>query len=362
MTFPIKEQGLHAYRKLREWRKLHELSWDPASVPEVERTYLEQMEEDKTREEEAKKGPKRKGGSRTPKRKTDYQKQRRKVIMNQKANSVADLAAVLVEQEELGAASEEARQKDEAREKEVVLKSFHDAEAAWQDGALEPLREEITSLAATIESMMTPEVNADDVRRNKRKQLVEELFQMRIREHRISAVGGVVGEVGYEAEREAEQTSEATSEKVEQVLEQTRVAQFVDTNWKHPLLATFRRLYPESQRLQQARVPKRERARIERLLKNDAFDIYTMDGIGIRWANPLDLEYAEAWPEAVEHSELRFDRTSKHSAVGLERQRRMEIAEELEAEPQRKALEALEQQSAMPRPESAGVQGQQPRA
>ena len=70
--FPSPNAGLAAYRKLREFRRLHETCCNIEDITEKEGKYA---------------------GSLYP------TKKRGKVIMNQKANSVADLAAVLWQQE-----------------------------------------------------------------------------------------------------------------------------------------------------------------------------------------------------------------------------------------------------------------------
>lgn len=72
-TFPSPHTGLAAYRKLREFRRLHETAYPLSLITETEGS---------------------KAGSLLP------TKKRGKVLMDQKANSVADLAAVLLQQEE----------------------------------------------------------------------------------------------------------------------------------------------------------------------------------------------------------------------------------------------------------------------
>ena len=69
--FPSHHAGLAAYRKLREFKRLHETSYDLEDITEKEGKHA---------------------GSLYPKKK------RGKILMNQKANSVADLAAVLWQQ------------------------------------------------------------------------------------------------------------------------------------------------------------------------------------------------------------------------------------------------------------------------
>lgn len=71
--FPSPHAGLAAYRQLREFRRLHETTYDLADITETTGKHK---------------------GSLLP------TKKRGKVLMNQKANSIADMAAVLLLQEQ----------------------------------------------------------------------------------------------------------------------------------------------------------------------------------------------------------------------------------------------------------------------
>ncbi|KAL9124728.1 MAG: hypothetical protein Q9217_005975 [Psora testacea] len=72
-SFPSPYAGLEAYRALREYRRLHETAYDPDIITEKYGEHRGQL---------------------LP------TKKRGKVLMDQKANSIADLAAVLLQQEE----------------------------------------------------------------------------------------------------------------------------------------------------------------------------------------------------------------------------------------------------------------------
>ncbi|MCJ1338895.1 hypothetical protein MMC09_004184 [Bachmanniomyces sp. S44760] len=74
VSFPLTLQGLAAFRKLREYKRLHETSYDKSII---------------TNNEEG-----------SPHKGQLYgTKKRGKILMNQKANSIADIAAVLLQQE-----------------------------------------------------------------------------------------------------------------------------------------------------------------------------------------------------------------------------------------------------------------------
>ncbi|KAI9802723.1 MAG: hypothetical protein M1825_002745 [Sarcosagium campestre] len=88
VSFPFPAQGLLAFQKLREYRKLHELSWS-ADDPRM----------------------------RNPKQPEQLlgRKQRAKQLMDQKANSIADLAAVLKRQQDDAAVNEAIQREEEKK-------------------------------------------------------------------------------------------------------------------------------------------------------------------------------------------------------------------------------------------------------
>ncbi|PNS19207.1 hypothetical protein CAC42_2384 [Sphaceloma murrayae] len=97
--FELPHQGLKAFKKLREWRILHELNWDPEAVKPLEYTIEKQEEKEDEYDEWNELGGWRVGGPRQ--RLSEWKLRKKKHIMNQAENSVADLAAVLMEQEKM---------------------------------------------------------------------------------------------------------------------------------------------------------------------------------------------------------------------------------------------------------------------
>ena len=77
ISFPYGPQGLHAFRKLREYRKMHELAIPIEDIRDKTKTDPNALME---------------------------RKKRPRLLMDQKANSVADIAAVLAKQAEAGTA------------------------------------------------------------------------------------------------------------------------------------------------------------------------------------------------------------------------------------------------------------------
>ncbi|KAI9837396.1 MAG: hypothetical protein M1837_002984 [Sclerophora amabilis] len=73
LSFPHPQQGLHAFRQLREFKRLHELAWNKEDFKSSKNPGVMMSK-----------------------------KERGKKLMNQKANSIADMAAVLKLQERAG--------------------------------------------------------------------------------------------------------------------------------------------------------------------------------------------------------------------------------------------------------------------
>ncbi|KAF4551224.1 Hypothetical protein D9617_14g076810 [Elsinoe fawcettii] len=97
VKFGLPHQGLKAFKKLREWRMLHELEWNPKNAKPLEPTVQKQEKLEQEREELEELGGGRIGGKRS--RLSGWKLRKKRTIMNQAENSVADLAAVLMEQE-----------------------------------------------------------------------------------------------------------------------------------------------------------------------------------------------------------------------------------------------------------------------
>jgi hypothetical protein len=91
-------QGLNAFKRLREYRRLHELYWAPPKS--LSRNYTEDEIEQLQKQYDQRGGGKKESVYDIIKR--DKKKLRQRIVMDQKANSIADLAAVLSHQEAEG--------------------------------------------------------------------------------------------------------------------------------------------------------------------------------------------------------------------------------------------------------------------
>nr|POF13576.1 hypothetical protein CFP56_02599 [Quercus suber] len=140
-------QGLMAFRQLREWRKMHEVSWDVSPLlarPHTEKEIKALQEKLDDR-----------GGSKAENVwdiiKRAKKKMRVHAVMNQKANSVADLATVLQDLD--GSGSNVLRQQihelKEDREREV--KKMLQLAEEYGHGGLGKLQQEITAIERRLE-------------------------------------------------------------------------------------------------------------------------------------------------------------------------------------------------------------------
>ncbi|KAK4505383.1 hypothetical protein PRZ48_003346 [Zasmidium cellare] len=146
VTLPSPEQGRGLFGKLKEWRKLHELNWEPPSYlsnPYTEKQIAEMKEKLENR-----------GGS---KKETVFdvikrqkKKMKQKIVMNQKANSIADLAAVLIEQEDQGNVMAEERRRYLKRKIKSDFTLVFKLAEDYEQGGLKKLNDELDMMRAIL--------------------------------------------------------------------------------------------------------------------------------------------------------------------------------------------------------------------
>ncbi|KAF2723662.1 hypothetical protein K431DRAFT_242535, partial [Polychaeton citri CBS 116435] len=341
-------QGMHAYKKLLEWRKLHETMWKPS--PLLSRPYSPKELDEFEKEMNEKGGSKKQSVYDIAKRRKKLM--RMKEVTNQMANSVADLAAVLLHQQEMGRIEAERRQVQtrESREKEVQrLVGLAEDGQAGQGPALE---ERIQTLNAQLD---------DAASKGSRRQLrVEKLELTRKRQainyatqavafarllangeiqQRIEHMGRVLNAGREGAEDNLKVLAETTSETDKAILRYQIMKQYTEDfekNWDTQLQALPNEIKDEASAFAPVKdaepktleltaealspylpsfppkiynennLPKKGYSRA--LLKREAAPIYTTEGIKVEWAQPLDAEYAEQWPEDVEHTYMGYAR------------------------------------------------------
>ena len=96
-----------------------------------------------------------------------------------------------------------------------------------------------------------------------------------------------------------------------------------------------------------ASVPKRGSVRVAVARANAP--VFSTEGIVIKWANQLDAEYAESWPETVSHAAMGF---ARHRAPAAEHEANLTVADFKNSQKQRGPAESEEAQLS---PEEQGL-------
>lgn len=424
VTLPSSEQGLRLFRKLKEWRKLHELCWEPPSY--LSEPYTEKQIEEMKRKLESRGGSKRETVFDIIKRQKKKMKQ--KIVMNQKANSIADLAAVLIEQEEQGSRLAMERQ----QEFETMVKSELDfmlqLAEEFEHGGLKKMDDEIDLIREMrkegVDGLKAKLLEkSDHVKLRRRKMLYaqavvreakefaklspvekhreidhwktvveigdvakpEEWMQFRKREFWTDGAFAATMQREYdqtweqvavacraegyqvpqpEPEPEAETGSEdaKVADKIQEATGKGEVV--VEPIDYKTIVPRFPPWFGQFQDQFPARSMSRKRgpAYFANMRRNAP--VFTTQGVKIKWANFLDAEFAQAWPEAVEHERMdgkkemyenlqqrRTNRAEKYELdlaemVELKRREMGLSREEPEEEAVLEALEGSEEMSA----------------
>ncbi|KAF1345762.1 transcriptional regulation of mitochondrial recombination-domain-containing protein [Delphinella strobiligena] len=270
VSFPNAPQGLQAYRKLREYRKLQELSW---AKPTIVNGGLLDLENPYRKQETVRPSP----------------KNRSRLIMDQRANSIADLAAVLREQEAIGLAKERVdaakRQGEETRAREELVTLAEEE----RNGGMPVLKEAIEAQEAAIADLKARHAagGEDAPTRKDIYRQTASLSQLRLKLRKMKAAKDAF-ESGH-----ARLTKHAES--------QSRSGQLQRGASELQLDIEIPSIFYLTRPVGSATVPKRGSTKQE--LARKQVPNYSADGIVIKWTNPLDAEYAESWPAAIEHQD-----------------------------------------------------------
>lgn len=303
LTFPTPEQGHNAYRKLREFRKLHELSWEKTS----------------------------------PGLKLKSIKKRIGNIMNQRANTSADIAEVLRIQQLHGEDMTKAFDEHKKKAKEYMDKKWAEIDAlttAAKEKKKEAdnvkwLEHQIRSL--TMKMNMKHNQNDADQKRLKNAKIIQEIrlrkiqYALRKTEQLKTIQEGLVRTAEFANDPEAEDL----------LAKEKRRLALLREAIQNP--GPHRRSNKLSQGLflkTQANIKKWEdalaaKAQIESgdhviarsvlpdYLKESPRTPYTLKGVSIRWADIKDALYAAGqWPDAIEHELLEVNKV-RSSATWL---------------------------------------------
>lgn len=316
-------QGIQAYKMLRDFRVLHETNWEPPKSMSVPYT-----------EEQIKKLEKRLDGRGGSKKESAHDliarkkwKMRVQMVMDQKTNSIADLAAVLLKQEErIGkqlAARNAARRAEIAEMEELAELWVADGGAARKE--LEGQIEEWTKMRDARQEdrrwrKLNGKVDAAQLRlakmefaaewvpraRQEAEAAREEEKERRIRARAEAKAAAAKAKAEAEAENNAQtgqgSTSTSTSTPaVEEAVEEEEEMEIIPEDFSP--WTTHLPNFPSHLTREPLTASK---TRINLTPKRHIPPVFSLQGEGVtvRWANTLDAEYAAEWPALVRHEPM----------------------------------------------------------
>jgi hypothetical protein len=293
ITFPTAAQGQNAYRKLREFRKLHETAWDKTN-PE----YI--------------------GLNR---------KLRIKKIMDQRANTSADLAEVLRIQQVHGEKTTEEHLEQEQKATAFLDKRWEQIDALANAGlAKAKPTDNVKWLEGQVRSMdlkLKMKHNQDEADQ-KRLKAAKESLETRLRkmQYALRKAEQFKNMQGDLKKRSAPAHELGAEGKLEELKSQARVMQEAlenpDPTRSHDDLKMDEELLAQHQTeittLEEAFEAKSQveardhyiaRSVLPKALKARPVKPYTLIGVSVRWADMQDALYAAGqWPELIEHEPL----------------------------------------------------------
>lgn len=292
VAFPTAQQGHNAYRKLRELRKLHELAWDKNN-PEWHKISVER---------------------------------RMKKIMDQRANTSADLAEVLRLQGEHGDKMEEARTEQQQKVSEFLDKKWSEIEGLTAAMAKkEKETDNIKWLEHQVRSLdfklgVKHNQNEADQRRLKNAKIIQEIRlnklkyalrksdQLRELDIALTEKSQPARELGAETKLNMlrEQADDLRNKyPVNTRLGQTEMDELANLDQQ---IATLEEAFDAKEQIE-SRSDHISRSVLPPKLKNTLPIPYTLEGISIKWTELTDASYAVgSWPELIEHETLDYNK------------------------------------------------------
>ncbi|RYN16573.1 hypothetical protein AA0112_g12442 [Alternaria arborescens] len=313
LTFPTPAQGHNAFRKLREFRRLHETAWD--------KTNPEYLRMDR--------------------------KKRMLKIMDQRANTSADLAEVLRIQEAHGAKTREEQEELDKKATVYLDKRWEQIDALANAGlAKEKPTDNVKWLQGQIRSMdlklkMKHNQNEAD---QKSLKAAKESLETRLRklsyalrkaeqfknlQEDLAKKAAPANEIGAQGQLDELRDQAHVLAQALENPDPTRSK--ADLDMDKEILAGHRAKISMLEQAfdAKAQVEARDhyiaRSVLPQALKKKTAEPYTLEGVSVRWADLQDALYAAGqWPDAIEHEPLEI-----HKARG---ETLLLSAEEFEAE------------------------------
>lgn len=268
------------------------MAWDPEDL-KYSHEIASQGEKEKANKEDWTEKLVRKEGRK------DTRKQRAKLLMDQKANSIADLAWVLEEQNK---AREEflaklaAHEEDHSNYQRGKITEYYKKS---QDGGLEKLDKRIASVTGKLERLLKareegaatgaerPSVKARDELITLRRKLIKQRKEMVAA---VQAYESAVADATAAAEEQSEKGELAPGE--QELTYEVNIDVPEIFRWK-----------PERFGLD---APKRSKDRRWKKVKSLIQDekLFATEGVKIRWTDIIDSGFAKSWPEDIEHDNM----------------------------------------------------------
>lgn len=287
-TFPSPEQGHQAFRKLREFRKLHEVAWH--------RTHPQWLKLSR--------------------------EQRIQKIMDQAANTVADLAAVVTHQQKQARLMKRTSEQHEQRMTEYMDTRWRGIQELAALSTRKDKRDGdnpkwLTTQISNLEWQLNLKHNQDEGNQ-RRLNTAKRSHEIRLRkielaqrkaeqyaewETNVSKKAALANTAG--AEQRLEELIEQRDQLKEDLANPDPEATPEEVEHDRQTLSSH---HSEINRLQLSFAAKEEldtrnhyipRSILPLKLQKEPPTPFTMDGMTIRWVDLRDLEYARSWPEAV---------------------------------------------------------------
>ncbi|KAI1565439.1 Mhr1 domain containing protein [Pyrenophora tritici-repentis] len=297
VTFPPPPQGQNAFRKLREFRKLHELSWDKTN-PEYRRLDREL---------------------------------RMKKIMNQRANTSADLAEVLRIQRSHGIIKTKEQEEQQKKATAFLDKRWEQIDALANAGlAKEKPGDNVKWLEGQIQSMarklrMKHNQKEGDQKRlkaakegletrlGKLKYALRKAEQFKQLQENLKKRAEPANDPGAEDQLEGLKTKAHVLQDLLDNPDPLRSKEALDTDRELLVqcqsdISTLELAF-KAKTQYEARDHYIARSVLPKALRKDPAKPYTLEGVSVRWADIQDAVYASGrWPAEIEHEPLELNK------------------------------------------------------
>lgn len=255
-------------------------------------------------------------------------KMRVAAVLDQRANSVADLAAVLAAQEALGAKTQQKKDEEAKSRRAYEVQTMIDLAKEAENGALDELKLQVKQLTEQLKS-----AEAGESSEISKTQLRKQRYDTHARMVKMRHSSVKVKRAKEELEKSGVQLSpEQQDARLREKL----------SNDPAPLPRNIPKRGPLRARLERQNAP-----------------VFSTEGIVIKWANHLDAEFAESWPETIDHQPMGF---ARNRAPEADQEPIMDVASSRQSRTQayeaRRGLAVASKQAADAKETSEGTERQ----